>query len=95
MTLQDFQKTGMFVYRPDFERKHEPKQKLHDECTDVLLYQGGFFIQCIKDNSFLLEVYDHETNEMVTKVRSGKLEMVESILWQRHAEQFINKKNDN
>jgi replicative DNA helicase len=96
MTLQDFQKTGMFVYRPDFERKHKPKQKLHSDCTDVLIYQGDFFIQCLKDNSFLLEIYDEaEPSEIITKIRSGKLETVESVLWQRHADNFINKKNEN
>ncbi len=94
-TLEEFQKSGKFVCREDFEKEYKTLVPLQDDCTDVLLYFGGFYIECLKSNTFLIDIRDVKTDEVVTRVKHPRLEVVESILWDRHVEKLINKKNEN
>ena len=94
-TLQEFQKTGKFIIREDFEDKYATTPPLQPDCTDVLLYWGAFYIECLKSNTFLLDIRDTSTGDVITRVKHPRLEVVESILWDRHVEKLINKKNEN
>lgn len=90
MTLEEFRKTGTFYPREEFQ-KNNKTMILHDECTDVIVYEGNYIIEVLKGDTFYYSMYENEYT-LVTDVRNNCLEMVERIMWQRHAEQFINNK---
>lgn len=80
--FEEFQKTGRFTPRDKFKESHP----LHEECTDVIKYEGtDLVIQALSDNTFFLEV--KHLSELITSVRSESLTTVESILWGRHVKQ--------
>lgn len=90
MKLNDFKKTGMFTCREDFEKTKTPIPPLHPDCTDVLVYEGGFYIECLKTNSFLLNI-KYEGEQLIFS--HDKLDAIEKILWEEFADKIINKKN--
>lgn len=92
MTKEEFKKTGMFTCREDFEKKVVANPPLHTDCTDVLVYNGGFYIECLKTNRFLLQVIDNDKEFVFSHHR---LDDVEQILWELFADKSINKKNRN
>jgi hypothetical protein len=70
LSLFQWRETGRFLNRESFLEKN-PSELLHVDCTDVVQYQCGLFIQVLKTGEFHTGV-----NE-----RSRKLEDIEEILW--------------
>ena len=73
--LNEFIDTGRFIPRPDFVAKR-PNELLLDDCSDVIQYEGGHYIQVLDDGTFYLD----EENQ------SKELEEVEIILFARKLE---------
>lgn len=72
MTKAEFINSGHFVYRNSFLEKN-PNTNLHTDCTDVVEYSGGVYIQLLKSGQFYLE--DNTLDK--------SLDVVESLLWNR------------
>lgn len=69
-TKEKFIDTGRIVPRPVFEDLY-PKENLHVDCTDVVVYAGGNYIQMLKTKGFLLNNHVYV-----------KLDLAEDILWE-------------
>lgn len=74
--------TGRFVNRASFEMSM-PNENLHFDCTDVVVYHGGLYIQALRSGVFFL---DAENTDL-------KLDNVEKVLWGKNSEKIINKMN--
>ena len=72
MTKAEFINSGHFVYRESFLEKNA-NTKLHPDCTDVVEYSGGAYIQLLKSGQFYLE--DNTLDK--------SLDVVEGQLWDR------------
>jgi hypothetical protein len=70
MTKEEFKNSGRFIYRDSFLEKN-PNTILHTDCTDVVEYQSGAFIQLLKSGLFYLE----------DDLSSKSLDEVEDRLW--------------
>ena len=71
--------SGKFTYRKDYLDKN-PKAKLLKECTDVIVYSDGSFIQVLSTGMFYLN----------SSVKNRSLEIVE----QEMLKKINNKLND-
>lgn len=92
-TLQEFKKSGRFQTREDFEKRLTLVYPLHDKCTDIVVYDEGAYIQCLKDHTFYICIHDIK-GEITTKVQHQSLDLVESILWDRHIKKNIQETNE-
>lgn len=70
MTKEEFKNSGRFIYRDSFLEKN-PNTILNPDCTDVVEYQSGAFIQLLKSGLFYLE----------DDFSSKSLDEVEDRLW--------------
>ena len=52
--MDKFINSGRFMCRELFLDKN-PNEKLHDDCTDVVHYVGGAYIQVLKSGVFYLD----------------------------------------
>lgn len=93
--LSDFSKTGRFFTREDFEKMFNTTPPLNHECTDVILYWGGFYIECLKDNTFYVDIRDKKTGETTLMINCNLLDFVESILWETQVKKLMNKSDSN
>lgn len=82
LTRLEFSNTGRFCPR-NFFLSNNPDVKLHDDCTDVVVYLGGFFIEALKGNTFLAEADG-------LKLTSKSLDNIEAMVWDVEAEKFFN-----
>lgn len=92
LTFNDFSETGRFVDRHTFERGN-PNVKLHPECTDVIVYLCGFYIQSLKGNVFFISMKEtaNESDEIDRWTFTNEnLDEVEHILWNSRANKFFN-----
>jgi len=71
--------SGRFTYRKDYLEKN-PTTKLLKDCTDVIVYSDGSFIQVLKTGTFYLN----------SKTKDRSLEKVEQELLKK----INNKLND-
>ncbi len=69
MTQTDFVNTGRIIDLKTFSNLY-PKEELQSDCTDVVLYQDGWYIQMLKSGWFFFNGYQHHT-----------LEAMEKLLW--------------
>lgn len=53
LTFTEWQDTGKFTNRIDFEKTHK-NEKIHPDCTDVIEYQGNQYIQSLKTGLFFI-----------------------------------------
>jgi len=72
MSFKEWQDTGRFINRKSFEQ-HNVNENLHVDCSDVVLYYGGAYIQLLKSGEFFID-----TNNL-----SKSLDTVEQILWEK------------
>jgi hypothetical protein len=70
MTFSEWQDTGRFMERKKFEEFY-PKENLHFDCTDVIEYSGGVYIQSLKTGVFFINA--NESSKI--------LELMEKVLW--------------
>lgn len=92
LTFDDFTETGRFVDRHTFERVN-PNVQLHPECTDVIVYLCGFYIQSLKGNVFFISMKEtaRESDEIDRWTFTNEvLDEVEHILWNSRANKFFN-----
>lgn len=71
MTKETFINTGRFTDLKTFLNLY-PKENLHVDCTDVVLYEDGHYIQALKTGEFL---YHDFTDK--------KLDNVEEFMWKK------------
>jgi hypothetical protein len=71
----EFVDTGMFIPRKDFLLKR-PNEVLLNDCTDLVHFEGGHYIQVLKDGTFYLDEYN----------QSKELDEVELVLYSRKIE---------
>jgi hypothetical protein len=74
--LNEFIDTGRFIPRQDFLAKR-PNELLLDDCSDVIQYEGGHYIQVLGDATFYLDEFNS----------SEVLDEVELILYTRKIEE--------
>ena len=73
--FNEFVDTGKFIPRKDFLLKR-PNEVLLNDCADLVHYEGGHYIQVLKDGTFYLD----ELNQ------SKELDEVELVLYSRKIE---------
>lgn len=78
-----FRDTGRFI-PVEVYLKENPNAKLHDDCTEVIIYTNDFIIQALKTNEFYIKVGRRE-------IKHTPLDVVESALWYLRVEKVINK----
>lgn len=71
MTKETFINSGRFLDLKNFLNIY-PKENLHVDCTDVLLYEDGYYIQMLKTGEYLYENF-----------RDKNLENVEEFMWKK------------
>jgi hypothetical protein len=74
--LNEFIDTGRFTPRNSFLEKR-PNEVLLDDCSDVIEYKGGHYIQVLEDGTFFLDELNF----------SKVLDEVELILYTRKIEE--------
>ena len=91
MTLEDFQSFGRFMSRwkfldeimilSEFRSKNLNQRILLPDCSDVLVYLDGFYIQVLKDNTFYKRIGDEE-------MQSKDITEVEEFYWNKHVYKY-------
>jgi hypothetical protein len=77
ITYDEWQYSSSIVDRKSFEA-HNPKENLHVDCTNILMYLGGIYIQLLKSGEFFLDAHI-----------SGKtLDAIEKPLWDKNLDLF-------
>jgi len=71
----EFVDSGKFITRKDF-LSTRPNEALINDCTDLVQYEGGHYIQVLEDGTFYLD----ELNQ------SKELDEVELVLYSRKIE---------
>lgn len=67
------------------------KHPLRNNCIDVLVYAGDFYVQMLDNDKYVFEVFDNdESDEMHTRIESESLKDVESYMWKAKAKDFFN-----
>lgn len=67
------------------------KHPLRNNCIDVLVYAGDFYVQILDNDKYVFEVFDNdESDEMHTRIESESLKDVESYMWKAKAKDFFN-----
>lgn len=77
MTFDEWQDSGRFVDRKSFEA-FNPDENLHVDCTDIVMYYGGVYIQVLKSGEFLIEA----------NISNKSLDAIEKILWYKNEALF-------
>ena len=78
--FKNWQSSGRFIPRKEFMTKF-PTEKLQGACDDVLVYDGGYFIQVLWGGTY----YECNTNQ------SKKIEEVERNLYSKKVMQKLDK----
>ena len=71
MTKETFINSGRITDLKHFVNLY-PKEILESNCTDVVLYKNGHYIQMLKSGMFFFDGYQHCT-----------LEAMENLLWKK------------
>lgn len=92
LTFDDFCETGRFISRSGFTAvPNDPP--LHPDCTDIVVYMCGFYIQSLKGDKFFINMQEtaNESDEIERWTFSNdQLEEVEAVLWNSRANKFFN-----
>jgi len=88
VTFEEFTNTGRFSNEKDF-RRHNPKEILLHDCTDVIVYAGNLYLQASKDGMFTLVQKGSKG-----KIQSPQLEVAELALWQLIADKLLNNERE-
>lgn len=77
-----------FVPREEYENSddYNINEPLHNDCTDVIKYYGGYHIQAINGGGFMTYVNGNEH-----PITSASLDIIEDMLWSIEAEKILNK----
>jgi len=92
LRFEDFSETGRFIDSHTFSTRN-PSVVLHPECTDVIIYLCGFYIQSLKGNLFFISMKEtsQESDEIDRWTFSNEqLDEVEKVLWNSRANKFFN-----
>jgi len=77
MTFDEWQDSGRFVDRKSFET-YNPDENLHVDCSDIVMYFGGIYVQVLKSGEFFLDAHSS----------SKSLDAIEKILWEKNSAFF-------
>lgn len=53
ITFDQWYESGRFIHRDEFANDN-PDENLHVDCTDVVVYYGGLYLQVLKSGEFYL-----------------------------------------
>jgi len=88
---ETFASTGRFMPKHIF-LSQRPNAPLHKDCTDIVRYVGGFYIQALKSGRFIFELNDSEqSDEVGTSFEDKTLSVVEQKMWDIHAKKHFKK----
>lgn len=79
-----FSNTGR-ITPVDVFRSDNPNAKLHSECTDVVRYLGGFYIQMLKSGKYIYE-FDVKPSTIV-QIEHKSLDILEHQMWQKNVQE--------
>jgi hypothetical protein len=94
LSFQDFISTGMFI-----PRNHDlvkPLTMLKENCKDIVMYMGGFYVQVLTTEDgdelkYLWEFFDNdESDEIHTKICSPFLKEIEKVMWELQINKYFN-----
>jgi hypothetical protein len=89
ITKIEFLFTRLISDIKSFNKRRE--HPLRNNCIDVLVYAGDFYVQILDNDKYVFEVFDNdEADEMHTKIESESLKDVESYMWNTKANEFFN-----
>lgn len=80
VSFEMFSNTGR-ITPADVFKNENPEDKLHSECTDVVRYLGGFFIQMLKSGKYIYE-FDIKPSTKV-QIEHKSLDVLELQMWQK------------
>lgn len=83
IAFEMFSNTGRII-PADVFHKNNPKSKINPECTDVIRYLGGFFIQMLKSGRYIYE-YDAKPSIKV-QIEHNSLDVLELQMWQKNVQ---------
>lgn len=85
ITLVEFIDTGKITPVDVFNKKH-PEFKIHNDCTDVVVYMDKIYIQMLKSGSYFFEYKVNKKKKV--EIELITLDIVEVLAW----ENFISNK---
>jgi hypothetical protein len=94
LSFEDFISTGMFLPRTHDLAK--PLTRLKENCKDIVMYMGGFYVQVLttKDGGelqYLWECFDNdEADEVHTKISGPFLKEIEKLMWDLQINKYFN-----
>lgn len=83
-TKHEFIMTGRFMPASKFAAEN-PKVKLHADCTDVVTYAGGHYIQVVKGGEYLVK---GDFSEHTVFFGTATLSEAEDKLWKEFFEKY-------
>jgi hypothetical protein len=78
VTFEDFSNTGKIIPLEVF-KKHYSGSDIHSECTDVVVYLCGFYIQMLKSGKYIYKFRMSIDTEIELEHKS--LDVVEILAW--------------
>lgn len=78
-----FSNTGRIIPAEVFH-ENNPELKLSPECTDVIRYLGGFFIQMLKSGRYIYE-YNVKPS-IIVQIEHKSLDIIELQMWQKYVQ---------
>ena len=84
LEFETFSNTGR-ITPVDVFRSDNPNAKLHSECTDVVRYLGGFYIQMLKSGKYIYE-FDVKPSTIV-QIEHKSLDILEHQMWQKNVQE--------
>jgi len=83
-TKHEFIMTGRFMDAQKFTAER-PDVKLHADCTDVVVYAGGHYIQSIKTGEYLVR---GDFSEHTVFFGTATLSEAEDKLWEEYFKKY-------
>lgn len=83
-TFDKWYESGRFVPRDKFTNDN-PKENLHIDCTDVVVYLGDLYIQVLKSGDFYLDPNNISRN----------ISDIERVLWDKNVDNLSTKLTNN
>lgn len=84
MEFETFSNTGRITPVEVFKNEN-PNSIIHSECTDVVRYLGGFYIQMLKSGKYLYE-FDVQPSTTV-QIEHKSLNILEQQMWQKNVQE--------
>lgn len=89
MSMEFFMGSARWYTRDEF-RKERPYARLQNNCIDVIVHMGGFYIQHLDSGLFYIDFNDNtECDEASTVYINEALHNVQELLWKIKAIRYF------